>query len=231
MPLTLSCPARLAATLTCLATLAACGGQVTTGGGVASSPPPPTTAFPLAPAFNAADYRAAVAEDSRAQLLAETAPDQVPLGRATYDGHIRSGARINGDGGYDVIGDLRMVIDMNTRQPIAGRNPVDGSITDLTLIDRFSGDRAEAFAGRLDIDGDVTLGEIQADATGTLALDRPNSRIDDESRVRLTLDGALRDDFRRGDVTTGIVAGGSTNDSRNDFDLDLIGNGRFYAAD
>lgn len=222
-------PARLAALLTCLA---ACGGQgSTTAGGVASSPPPDTSAFPLAPAFNAADYRAAVADDSRALALVETRPDQVPLGRATYDGHVRSGVRLDGEGGYDIIGDLRMVIDMTTRQPIAGRNPVTGSITDLTLIDRFSGDRAEAFAGRLDIDGDVTLAEIEADAVGTLALDRFNSRIDDESRVRLTLDGSLRDDFGRGDVATGVVGGGSTSDPRNDYDLTLDGNGRFYAAD
>jgi len=211
---------------------AACGGQgSTSSGGFASSPPPNTSAFPQTPAFNAADFRAAVADDQRAQFLDETNPNNIPLGRATYDGHIRSEALVNGADGYDIIGDLRLDIDVSTRQPIAGRNTVDGAISGLTLIDRFEGDAAEALDGRLSIAGDVTSGEIEATARGTIARDRLGSRFDDTSQMAITLDGSLRDDFRLGDVATGDIGGGTTGDSRNDFDINLVGEGQFYAED
>lgn len=219
-------PALIIASLTLTA---ACGGVGSTDGDRVVSGP--TSAFPLSPAFNDADFRAAVADDQRALLLEETRPDRIPTGRATYDGHIRSGALVNGQDGYDLIGDLRLDVDINTRQPIAGRNPVDGSITDLTLIDRFSGDRAEALAGRLSIDGDTTNGEIAATATGTLALDRLGSQLDDEARFAIDLDGSFRNDFGTADVASGDISGGTTGSRSNDFDLEILDGGRFYAED
>lgn len=224
---------RPALILCAMAATAACGAGNVTRAPVVSAPTTPITnpviAPPTAPAFSAADFNVAVADDERAASLAETPSSVIPFGRATYDGTVRSGARINDDGGYDIIGDLTLDVDINSRSSFANRNPISGTITDLTVIDRERDDRATALIGTLDIDGDSTLGEIEATATGSLARERDGR--DDEADWAIDLDGSFRDDFARADTITGTVNGGTTGGNRDDYDVDLTGTGRFVAIE
>lgn len=216
-----------------IATTSACGASNVTREPVVSGPTTPTInpviTTSTTPAFNAADFNVAVADDKRAAGLSETPSSVIPFGRATYDGTVRSSAIINDDGGYDVIGDLALEVDINSRSSFAGRNPVRGTITDLTVIDRQRNDQATALIGTLDIDGDATLGEIEATATGTLARER--SGRDDFADWAIDLDGSFRDDFTRADTIAGTVNGGTTGGSRDDYDVDLTGNGRFVGVE
>lgn len=223
---------RPALILFAMATTAACGaGNVTRNATVVDAPAhtvDPIISTQTDPAFNAADFNAAVAEDKRAAGLNETPSSAIPFGRATYDGTIRSSAIINDDSGYDMIGDLALEVDINSRSSFAGRNPISGTITDLTVIDRERDDRATALLGTLDIDGDSTSGEIEATATGTLARER--SGTDDLADWRIDLDGSFRDDFDRADTIAGTVGGGTTGGRSDDYDVELTGNGRFVGV-
>jgi hypothetical protein len=213
-----------------MATTAACGADNITRKPVVSSPSPTiaqTRQFPARPAFTASDFNAAVADDKRAGLLDETRSSVIPFGRATYDGHVRSSAIINNDSGYDVIGDLTLDVDINSRSSFANRNPITGRITDVTVTDRQSDDLLIPLAGRLDISGDSTSGELEATATGILARDRGGIR-DEEAAWSINLDGSFRDDFTSADVVTGTATGGTTGGSRDDYNVALTDNGRFY---
>ena len=225
---------RPALILCAMAATAACGASNVTRAPVVSTPTAPITNPVIAtpttqPAFNAADFSTAVADDERAASLIETPSSVIPFGRATYDGTVRSGAEINNDGGYDIIGDLSLDVDINSRSSFANRNPISGTITNLTVIDRERDDRATALIGTLDIDGDSTLGEIEATATGTLARERDGR--DDEADWAIELDGSFRDDFARADTVAGIVNGGTTGGNRDDYDVELSGNGRFVGTE
>jgi hypothetical protein len=206
-----------------MATTTACGAQNITRKPVVSDPTPTfTPVITTRPAFTASDFNTAVADDKRAGLLDETASNVIPYGRATYDGHIRSSAIINDDAGFDVIGDLELEVDINSRSSFAGRNPVTGSISDVTVIDRETDDLLVPLAGTLDIRGDSTLGEIEATATGVLSRNR-----DDAANWSIDLDGSFRDDFTRADTIAGTVNGGTSGGLRDDYDVELTGNGRF----
>lgn len=203
-----------------LASTAACGAQTTSGKPIDYTPPQP--------AFNAADFNAAVADDRRAFSLPETAPDRIPYGRASYNGHVRSSAVIENQGGYDVIGDLALGVDINSRSSYAGRNPITGSITDVTVIDRQSNNRLIPLEGTLDIHGDSTSGLVEATAIGDLTRDYRTGQ-DETARWSVDLDGSFRDDFATADTVAGVVSGGTTGGSHDDYTVDLTGNGRFYA--
>lgn len=216
-----------------MATTAACGASTVTRAPTISVPT--TTITPVispsnGPAFTAADFNLAVANDERAALLQETPSSLIPFGTATYDGTIRSGAEINNDSGFDVIGDLSLEVDINSRSTFAGRNPITGTITDLTVIDRETSDRLTALDGTLDIIGDSTSGELEATATGIVTRDISGS-VDDAAAWSIDLDGSFRDDFARADTITGTVNGGTTGGASDDYDVVLTGDGRFVAVE
>lgn len=208
-----------------MAATAACGASTATRTPVVSGPTSNNTA-----AFSAADFNLAVADDERAAFLAETSSSLIPFGTATYDGTIRSGAVINNDDGFDVIGDLSLEVDINSRSTFAGQNPISGTITDLTVIDRQSNDRLTALDGTLDITGDSTSGELEATATGFLTRERIGTS-DDTAEWAIDLDGSFRDDFERADTIAGVVNGGTTGGSSDDYDVSLIGDGRFVGVE
>ena len=214
-----------------MASSAACGADNVTRTPAIADTPPVTVRPDIAPVqttrptFNAADYNVAVAEDRRAATLDETPSALVPFGSAIYDGTVRSSAIINNADGYDVIGDLELEVDINSRSTFTGRNPISGTITDLTVIDRERDDRATPLLGTLDIAGDSVSGELEATATGILARERDGR--DDEAAWIIDLDGSFRDDLDRADTITGTVNGGTTGDPRDDFDVDLTGDGSF----
>jgi len=221
---------RPALTLLAMATTAACGAGSVSRGPVATAPVlDPVIAAPTRPAFNAADFNVAVADDERAATLRETPSALIPFGTATYDGTLRSGAVINNDDGYDVIGALTLEVDINSRSSFAGRNPISGTISDVTVIDRLRDDQATPLFGTLDIRGDATLGEIEATATGRLA--RANNGPDDVADWEIDLDGSFRDDFARADTIAGDVSGGTSGDLRDDYDVRLTGDGRFVGIE
>jgi hypothetical protein len=208
-----------------MATTAACGASSVARTPVVTGPSHNNVA-----AFSAADFSLAVAEDERAAFLAETSASLIPFGTATYDGTIRSGAVINNDDGFDVIGDLSLEVDINSRSTFAGRNPISGTITDLTVIDRQSANLLTPLDGTLDITGDSTSGELEATATGLLTRERIGT-VDDTARWSIDLDGSFRDDFERADTVAGIVNGGTTGSTSNDYDVTLIGDGRFVGVE
>ncbi|MBB5720724.1 hypothetical protein FHS72_000328 [Loktanella ponticola] len=211
--------ARPALLILALVSTAACGGQTTSRKPVDYNPPAPS------PAYNVADFNAAVADDKRAFGLPETSVSRIPYGNASYDGHVRSSAIIENQAGYDVIGDLALDVDINSRSTFAGRNPITGSITDMTVIDRQARNRLIPLEGRLDIRGDSTSGLIEATAIGDLT----RSNTNDTARWAIDLDGSFRDDFTTADTVTGAASGGTTGGSRDDYNVELTGNGRFYA--
>jgi hypothetical protein len=178
------------------------------------------------PAFTAADFNAAVADDKFGANLFETPSNRIPYGTATYDGHVRSSAIIENQSGYDVIGDLRLDVDINSRSTFAGRNPISGTITDVTVIDRQSANGLIPLSGTLSISGDTTSGEIEATAIGDLTRDRI-SAPDETAEWSIDLDGSFRDDFFTADTVAGTATGGTSGGVRDDYDVELTGNGRF----
>lgn len=212
------------------ATTAACGAQTVTNKPVVSTPTPTVTPRQIRPAFTAADFNAAVADDKFGAGLAETASNRIPYGSATYDGHVRSSAIIENQGGYDVIGDLELDVDINSRSSFTGRNPITGTITDVTVIDRETANALIPLSGTLDITGDTVSGEIEATAVGDLRRDRAGRR-DEIAEWSIDLDGSFRDDFTTADTIAGTATGGTSGGLRDDYDVELTGNGRFYGQE
>lgn len=212
------------------ATTAACGAQTVTNKPVVSAPTPTITPTVIRPAFTAADFNAAVADDKFGSTLPETSSTRVPYGTATYDGHVRSSAIIENQSGYDVIGDLELDVDINSRSSFVGRNPITGTITDVTVIDRESNDRLIPLSGTLDIRGDSVSGEIEATAVGDLRRARTGTR-DEVAEWSIDLDGSFRDDFATADTIAGSATGGTSGGSRDDYNVDLTGNGRFVGVE
>lgn len=172
------------------------------------------------------DYRAFQADDDFARSLAITPADAIPTGTATYEGHIRSDATLEGQTGYQILGLLEMDIEISDTSSIAGAGDINGSITEVNLLDnRDDGFEDQSFNGALTVNGRVSQGQIDARADGLLTgvLSDIGS---DTADWDLTLEGNLRDST--GEVATGSVFGGT--DGANDtYDIQLLGGGRFYA--
>jgi hypothetical protein len=211
-----------------MVTTAACGAQTVSSKPVVSAPRvvQPT----IRPAFTAADFNTVVADDTRAVDLYETPSDRIPYGRATYDGHVRSGAVIESQSGYDVVGALELEVEINSRSSFADRNPVTGQISDVTVIDRQSGDLLIPLSGTLDIQGGSALGEIEATAIGDLTRER-NGSADEAAQWSIDLDGSFRDDFTTADTIAGTATGGTIGGGRDDYNVTLTGDGRFYGEE
>ncbi|MEO9863716.1 MAG: hypothetical protein ABJO29_01230 [Yoonia sp.] len=173
-----------------------------------------------------ADYRAFEADDSFARSLSITPAADIPAGSATYQGHIRSDATLEGQSGYQILGLLEMDVDISSTSSIDGAGEVNGSITEVNLLDnRDDGYEDQSFAGELTVNGRVSQGQIDARADGLLTgvLSDIGS---DTADWDLTLEGNLRDST--GEVAAGSVFGG-TDGTNDDYDLQLLGGGRFYA--
>lgn len=170
-----------------------------------------------------ADFNRAVVNNKAAAGFEVTPVNDIPNGFATYDGAFTSSARIDGESGYSLIGDVQMRADFGTNRTSA----VSGSITDINLIDRnFDRDRSQRLDGSLIIDGITGLGEVAADATGPLTwVASSGLGLQETSDVALRLDGDVRSSGLDvpGDIVHGTVRGGG----RGGFDLDLTGDGRF----
>ncbi|SEW47680.1 hypothetical protein SAMN04488515_3651 [Cognatiyoonia koreensis] len=190
--------------LTALGLLAACGD------------PLPLTA-------DRSDYSDAVLNNKAASLLEPTVVNDIPSGRATYEGQFTSSALLNDDSGYLMIGDVELTADFGSNNPAAVR----GEIDDINLIDRFNSERrnSQELKGSLDVDGVTSLGEFNASARGDLTAVLNNDGFLRESNVDLDLNGTVVTDIDEADTLYGTIDG----EGRGAFDLELTGDGRFTA--
>lgn len=170
------------------------------------------------------DYRAALLDNANAAQLIPTPEEDIPSGRATYEGQFTSGALINDSSGYDLIGDVALTADFGSSR----RTSVTGEIENINLIDRFNADRenSQELRGSLDVEGLSTGGQFNANATGELEAVFNNDGFLRSTDVDLDLAGIVVTDRDDGDTIYGIVDG----EGRGDFDLLLTGDGEFSAT-
>ncbi|MBB5720723.1 hypothetical protein FHS72_000327 [Loktanella ponticola] len=178
--------------------------------------------------LNRADYRAFAADDEYARdRLSITPAGDIPTGKATYEGHIRSEATLNGEDDYLVLGLLDLTIDISDTSTTAGSGDVRGSISEVNLLDNNDkGFEDQAFSGNLTVSGRVVGGQIDARADGVLKGVLSDDVSRDSNGWDLTLEGNLRDDDA--EVATGTIYGG-TDGTTDDYNIQLQGGGRFYA--
>ena len=178
------------------------------------------------------DLAAFTADDLRANsnALSFTAPEDIPTGTATYEGHLRSAAIVNGEDDYDVLGLLALEVDISDAAAREGSGSIRGSITELNLFDdNDNGFEDQTFDGDLSISGTVNAGRIDATATGVLGAVLDDVIIEQTSTWRIDLDGDVRTDFEDGDTISGTVNGGTTGGATDDYSVTLTGGGGFVA--
>lgn len=189
-------------------------------------------ALPEENTLNRSDLAAFTADDLRANstALSFTPAADIPTGSATYEGHVRSAAIVNGEDDYNILGLLELEIDISDTATRDGTGTVRGSITDLNLLDdNADGFEDQAFDGDLSIAGNVDEGRIDATATGVLGAVLDDVVVQQTSTWSLNLDGDVKTDFDPGDVVAGSVSGGTTGSASDDYDVLLTGGGGFLA--
>ena len=182
--------------------------------------------------LNRSDLAAFTADDIRANstALSFTPASDIPTGSASYAGHIRSDAIVNGEDDFSVLGLLELDIDISGTATRDGTGTVSGSITELNLFDDDdNGFDDQSFDGDLRISGNVDEGRIDARATGVLGAVLDDVLVEQTSTWSLDLDGDLRTDFEPADVASGRVSGGTTGTASDDYDVLLTGGGGFLA--
>ena len=187
-------------------------------------------AQPVENSLSRSDLSAFSADDRRATSLSFTPADEIPTGSASYEGHVRSAAIVNGQADYDVAGLLELNINISDTATRQGSGEITGRITELNLFDdNDDGFDDQQFDGDLSIAGRVNEGRIEADATGVLGAVLANVFTEQTSTWDIALDGDLRDDLGRADVATGAISGGTAGAATDEYDVRLTGGGRFYA--
>ena len=170
-------------------------------------------ATPTPPTVTSADVQASFDEARYLATRPITAFEDLPTGSTRYLGEI--GADVTGDINGSIQGDMTMDVSF------AG-NRIDGSVTDINLIDR-DGTPNQQFGGDLTIVGSEFAGRLIATADGDLtAVDSGGFIVD--SNVQLDLDGDVVDDLGGGDAVFGSVTGDGVGDIN--FDVD----GVFYGT-
>jgi hypothetical protein len=186
-------------------------------------------ALPEETTLNRADFRAAEADDAFARTLDFTPEADIPAGQATYDGHVRSDAIVNGEDDFKVLGDLELSVDIAEAGSRAGTSDVTGSISNLNLFDDGNdGFDDQGLDGSLTLSGRTEGGRIDATATGVVEAVVADSLSPQRATWELTLDGDFRDNFENADIIAGGVTGGTVGGGSDDYDLRLTGNGRFF---
>ena len=189
-------------------------------------------AIPEDNTLNRSDLAAFTADDVRANstALSFTPAADIPTGAATYEGHVRSAAIVNGRDDFDILGLLELEIDISDTSTRDGTGNVRGTISDLNLFDDDNdGFDDQAFDGDLSISGSVDEGRIDATATGVLGAVLANTIIEQTSTWSLNLDGDIKTDFEAGDTASGSVSGGTTGAASDEYDVLLTGGGGFLA--
>ncbi|MFT4701692.1 MAG: hypothetical protein ACI9ND_003330 [Yoonia sp.] len=185
-------------------------------------------ALPDKNSLNRADLRAFTADDTRAAGFDPTPSADIPTGAATYEGHIRSDAIVNGEDDFSVAGLLDLRVDMSASAARVGSGDVSGSISDINLFDdNDNGYEDQKLDGDLDISGTVREGRLGATATGVLGAVLSDTLFEQTSTWSLDLDGDFVDDAESADVITGRISGGTTGGSTDEYDILLTGSGRF----
>lgn len=178
------------------------------------------------------DLAAFTADDLRANsnALSFTPAADIPTGSATYAGHVRSPAILNGEDDYDILGLLDLEIDISETATRDGTGSVRGTISDLNIFDdNDNGFEDQSFDGDLTIVGNVDEGRIDATATGVLGAVFGDVLTQQTSVWSVNLDGDIKTDFEAGDTAAGIVTGGTNGTASNDYDITLTGGGSFLA--
>lgn len=185
-------------------------------------------ALPDKNSLNRADLRAFTADDTRAARFDPTPSADIPTGAATYQGHIRSDAIVNGEDDFSVAGLLDLRVDMSASPTRVGSGDVSGSISDINLFDdNDNGYEDQKLDGDLNISGTVREGRLGATATGVLGAVLSDTLFEQTSTWSLDLDGDFVDDAESADVITGRVTGGTIGRSTDEYDILLTGSGRF----
>ena len=189
-------------------------------------------ALPEENTLTRSDFAAFAADDLRANstALSFTPAADIPTGSATYEGHIRSEAIVNGEDDYNILGLLELEIDISDTATRDGTGNVRGSITELNLFDdNDDGFEDQAFDGDLNIAGNVDEGRIDATATGVLGAVLDDVVVEQTSTWSLNLNGDVKTDFDAGDVVAGRVSGGTTGAASDGYFVLLTGDGGFVA--
>jgi hypothetical protein len=185
-------------------------------------------ALPEKNTLSRADLRAFTADDTRAARFDPTPSADIPTGTATYEGHIRSDAIVNGEDDFSVAGLLDLRVDMSASAARVGSGDVSGSISDINLFDNNdNGYEDQKLDGDLDISGTVREGRVRATATGVLGAVLSDTLFEQTSTWSLDLDGDFVDDAESADVITGRVSGGTNGGSTDEYGVLLTGTGRF----
>jgi len=184
-------------------------------------------ATPEEATISRADVRAFAADDTRADALDFTPTANIPTGTATYNGHIRSDAIINSEDDYIVAGDLELNVDI--ADTATRSSNITGAITNVNVLDNNNdGFDDQRLRGELTLSGDASEGNIDAKAIGVLSGVFEDTIGDPSATWELDLNGRFRDDFENADVVSGRVSGGTQDEFSDDYDVTLIGTGRFY---
>lgn len=185
-------------------------------------------AMPEENTLNRADYRAAEADDAFARTLPFTDVADIPGGNATYDGHLRSEAIVNGQGNFKVLGDLSLGVDIAATGTRAGTGEVTGQITNINLFDDAEdGFDDQALTGDLTISGSTEGGRIDATATGVVGAVLADGPTGQDATWSVDLNGDFRSNFENADVVAGSATGGTLGSASDQYDL-LLSGGRFY---
>lgn len=186
-------------------------------------------ALPDETTLNRADLRAAQSDDNFARTLAFTDVEDIPAGTATYQGHIQSEAIVNGEDDFSVLGDLTLTVDIAGSGSRAGSGDVEGLIDNLNLFDDGNdGFDDQGLGGTLTVAGNTDGGRLDATATGVIDAVVADTLTTQSATWELDLDGDFRDNFEPADTIAGGVTGGTVGGGSDDYDLRLIGSGRFY---
>jgi hypothetical protein len=182
-------------------------------------------ATPEEATLSRSDLAAFTADDVRARGLDYTDVADIPSGAATYEGHVRSDAIVNGEDDYSILGLMEMSVNLTS----SATSRVSGTITDINLIDdNDDGFDDQKFDGDLTISGDTESGRIEAQAIGVLDAVLADGISAQSSTWQLDLDGDFVDDFDSADTVVGDVNGGTTGTSSDEYTVLLNGNGAFY---
>lgn len=175
-----------------------------------------------------ADLRAFSADDVRASGLDFTPAADIPTGAATYEGHIRSDAIVNGADDYSILGLLEMNVDISDTSSRDGSGRISGTISDINLFDdNDDGFEDQSFGGDLSVRGDAREGRIDATATGVLDAVLDDTLFEQTSTWSLELDGDFVTDADAADTIVGDISGGTTGAATDDYDVLLTGTGKF----
>ena len=175
-----------------------------------------------------ADLRAFSADDIRASALDFTPAADIPTGAAVYSGHIRSGAIVNGESDYNILGLMEMGVDISSTSTRDGTGSITGSISSVNLFDDLNdGFEDQEFGGTLSIAGEARDGRIDATATGVLDAVLEDTLFEQTSTWSLDLNGNFVTDFEAGDTVVGSISGGTTGAATDDYDVLLTGTSKF----